>query len=75
MNNHETIKEAGYSKMKRIDDDAVYLWSPDAFRTEKWVRSPHYSGYAVLINKVSYEYVGEVSDVRYCDECQRWEEK
>ena len=51
MYNRETIEVAGYSKMRRVSRDAVYLWNPVDNKTELWHRSPHYAGYAVVIGK------------------------
>jgi hypothetical protein len=75
MYNRETIEVAGYSKMRRVNRDTVYLWNPVDNKTELWHRSPHYAGYAVVIGKTTYEFVGNVPNIRFCDECQDWEVK
>jgi len=75
MYNSETMKEAGYHNKKRINRNQVYLWNPVTDTTELWVKSPHYAGYTVIIGKTQYEFVGSVPGVRYCSECERWEEK
>jgi hypothetical protein len=73
MLNHEHWKTAGYIAMKRVDKNTVHMW--DGNKTELWSKSPHYAGYAILINKISYEFIGTVPDVRYCEEHNAWEEK
>jgi hypothetical protein len=70
--NHEHWK-ISYIAMKRIDKNTVYVW--DGNKTELWAKSPHYAGYAILINKISYEFITSVPNVRYCAECECWEEK
>lgn len=75
MYNKETIQDAGYKYKKRIDRNSVYLWNESSGQAELWIKSPHYSGYTIVIGKSQYEYCHSNPDIRYCEECERWEEK
>lgn len=75
MYNRETMTDAGYKRKKRLNKDEILLWNPATDTTELWHRSPHYAGYAIVINRETYEFVASVPNTRYCSEHKRWEDK
>jgi hypothetical protein len=57
--NHETLKDSGLKLFVRLSKNEVILEDQDG-NLERWVKHPHYAGYAIIIGRTSYEYVGSL---------------
>lgn len=60
MYNHEPLEAAGLQLVKRLNANDVIL--ADGKILELWTRTPHYAGYAVLIDAETYEFVSTFGD-------------
>lgn len=56
----DTLKESGYTLIKRINKNNVILQEKGESHCESWFKNDHHAGYVIEINGLGYEYTRRV---------------